>query len=321
LLLVPRRRDTKHELSIRLEGPRAAGARLSAVILRDLLDLVLEGSRKALRLRVEGRSTAPGTSPSWLSEAAGFDVVGLKEGSSIVELEALPLWEAAPSRFQQGDFFLDIDTSRSSLSLFEESFEEALKGQEEADLFDMALLKTLADFSKLFAGGIERIEIADRSAGRMRTLEVKPDRLERVEQLWRKTPQDLRVRLAGRLDTIRHSDRMFTLVLGSGETLRGIAEGVEHGTLTRFFGQTVIVSGRAVFRPSGSVLRLEADRIEPATGDVSLWSRLPVSLLGDLDRRTLYKPQGPRTGINAIFGRWPGDESEAEILQALEEMS
>jgi hypothetical protein len=32
-------------------------------------------------------------------------------------------------------------------------------------------------------------------------------------------------------------------------------------------------------------------------------------------------PQGPRSGINAIFGRWPGDESDEEIMEALERLS
>ena len=33
------------------------------------------------------------------------------------------------------------------------------------------------------------------------------------------------------------------------------------------------------------------------------------------------RPQTATTGINAIFGRWPGDETEEEILAALEELS
>lgn len=35
----------------------------------------------------------------------------------------------------------------------------------------------------------------------------------------------------------------------------------------------------------------------------------------------LRQPQTPTTGINAIFGKWPGDETDAEIQQALDEIS
>jgi hypothetical protein len=40
-----------------------------------------------------------------------------------------------------------------------------------------------------------------------------------------------------------------------------------------------------------------------------------------LDRQALHQPQGPDSGINLLIGKWPGDESEEEILALLEEMS
>lgn len=44
-------------------------------------------------------------------------------------------------------------------------------------------------------------------------------------------------------------------------------------------------------------------------------------LVRKLDLSALDQPQGPTTGVNAIIGKWPGDESEEEILALLEEMS
>jgi len=136
----------------------------------------------------------------------------------------------------------------------------------------------------------------------------------------RQLPPEQRVRLAGRLDIIRYSDRMFTLKLESGVTLRGVAEGIPPETLAGLFGKRVTVSAMAVFRPSGRVLRLQADHIEPAGDDLSLWSVEPRPLWGAAEP-SLRQPQGPRSGLNAIIGRWPGDESEAEITAALEALS
>lgn len=133
-------------------------------------------------------------------------------------------------------------------------------------------------------------------------------------------PREQRVRVAGQLDTIRYSDRMFTLKLDSGVTLLGIAEGVPPETLAGLFGKRVTVSAMAAFRPSGRVLKLHADRIEPAGDDFSLWSVEPRPLRGTA-APPLRQPQGPRSGINAIIGRWPGDESEVEIAAAIEELS
>jgi hypothetical protein len=44
-------------------------------------------------------------------------------------------------------------------------------------------------------------------------------------------------------------------------------------------------------------------------------------LVRKLDIAALHQPQGPDSGINAIIGKWPGDESEEEILALLEELS
>jgi len=35
----------------------------------------------------------------------------------------------------------------------------------------------------------------------------------------------------------------------------------------------------------------------------------------------MRKPQGSKSGINAIVGRWPGEETEEEITAILEEVS
>jgi hypothetical protein len=44
-------------------------------------------------------------------------------------------------------------------------------------------------------------------------------------------------------------------------------------------------------------------------------------LVRKLDLKALHQPQGPDSGLNAVMGKWPGDESEEEILALLEEMS
>ena len=68
------------------------------------------------------------------------------------------------------------------------------------------------------------------------------------------------------------------------------------------------------------VLRIEADNITLATGsDLEIWSAEPVPLGATLDAKTLRKPQGPRSGISAIFGKWPGDETDEEFEALLKD--
>jgi len=130
------------------------------------------------------------------------------------------------------------------------------------------------------------------------------------------------VRIAGTLDALQHSDRMFTLIPESGVQVRGVvaSETIDLAALAALSGRKVLVSGLASLRPSGSLLRVEAERIEPAEEhDVALWSALPRPIFGGpLDERSLRQPQGPRTGVGAILGPLPGGESDEEIIEALE---
>jgi hypothetical protein len=131
-----------------------------------------------------------------------------------------------------------------------------------------------------------------------------------------------RVRIAGKVDEIRYSDRAFTLILQSGEQIRGVLAEGEPEALTPFFGKLAVVDGVAQFRPSGSVLHLDAALLQPASEqDLALWSETPRPLFAPLDLRELMRPQRPTTGINAIIGAWPGDETDEEIFRMLEEMS
>jgi hypothetical protein len=287
-----------------------------APLLRDLLGLLVDGCQQATRLYVDGRSTAPGMVPSWLESAASFSVTALH--AHTIALAAPPLVDVAGEGAPRQEMFAAVPPGKSSLDLLEDSLEDALEGRADSDRYDPPLMATLEGFGKLARYGVEEIQVING-----RTLRIDRRGIEAIRSLRSRTPQDRRVMVAGKLETIRHSDRAFTLVLSSGEVLRGVAtEQIEPSELASLFGKPTLVSGLAKFRPSGSVLRVEAERIEPAAdSDISLWSALPRPLARVLDARTLRKPQGPGSGLAAIFGKWPGTESDEEILRALEEMS
>jgi len=100
--------------------------------------MVAEGSGRALRMRVEGRSTAAGRVPDRLEPATEFDFLGLSDGSCVVNLEAPTLAQAAPRTFAQGSLFLD--NSSSAIRLWQESLADALAADADSDRIE-ALLK------------------------------------------------------------------------------------------------------------------------------------------------------------------------------------
>lgn len=305
--------------TIRLTGTRAQGARIPAPVLRDLTGILVDGARGAVRLRVEGRSFARGSIPTWLMNAADFDVVGIEKGSTVVTIEAPRLIDVAPALFQQQHLFHPFDASRTAIDLLEESIAEAVGGQLDTELYDQPLLAKMKEFDRVLSAGYQDIELG--GAPTDAPVVVRAETVGVVDQLLHKTPQPQSVRVSGRLDLIRYSDRMFVLVMADGQSIKGVAEGIAATKLAELFGSDVTVAGTAVFRPAGRILRLEADDVEAAGDDSAVWSRMPTPLFRSLDSTELRRPQGPRSGVNAIFGRWPGEESDEEFAAAVEALS
>lgn len=282
--------------------------------------MLLDATRGALRLRVEGRSTARGSLPAWLTAAADFDVVAIDAGSTVLIIEAKALSEAVPALFCQQELFEAVDANDSAFGIMEQTLRSAVDGRSDSDLFDQPLLSIFRRFERVLAAGFSSIELTDGKKGAAGVV-VDSTSVAAVDRLIRATPEPQRVRVSGTLDTIRHSDRMFTLLMDDGKAVKGIAEGIAAEQLAVFFGQHVVVAGIAVFRPSGAVLRIEADAIDAAGADAAVWAHLPAPLFPDLASANLRQPQGLRSGVNAIIGRWPGDESESEIAAALRDLS
>jgi len=243
--------------------------------------------------------------------------MSIEEGSTLLSLEAAPVAEAAPQQFAQVALFGGVDGRRSCLDLMADSLDDAVSARVESDLYDDDLLRTFGRFERLFRHGVDLVEVAD-----VRTVRLDRRALTTFETLKKNMPPDQRAVVAGKLDAIRHSDRMFTLVLDDGNAVRGvIANAVDLDLIGNLWGKQVRLSGVAKFRPSGSLLRVEADSLEESTGDASLWAAMPRPMFTELDTRSLRRPQGPRSGIAAILGKWPGEESDDEFLRAVAELS
>jgi hypothetical protein len=108
----------------------------------------------------------------------------------------------------------------------------------------------------------------------------------------------------------------------SGESIRGVLADDDAQMLPAIWGRDAVVTGVAHFRPSGALLRIDAEHIEPGgERDLRLWSSVPRPLFGSGEAPAAPRSQTSRSGIAAIFGQWPGDETDEELLAMLEEIS
>jgi hypothetical protein len=298
---------------ITLRGPAARGSTVSGSVLHGLLGVLLEGCQRVVRLIVEGRSTAAGEAPAWLERVIDFDVSGIEAGSTRLVIEASPLREVLPEML--GVRSLGAETT--ALDLFVRGLSDAVRADVNSALFDLPLLETYAKLERVLRQGFDVIEFVGDPP-----LRLDAASLDAIGRSRLRIPPPRQVRVAGRLASVPHDDRAFTLQLDEGVVRGLVSERVSPAQLARSVGAPVVVSGLAVFRPSGAVLRLEAHRIDEADERAGVWGRMPRPLFEAAEPVVQYRVrQDPRSGLAAIMGKWPGDESDEEIAEILEQLS
>ena len=304
---------------LRLEGPHVSGTKVNGPLLREILTILIDGSQRALRIRTQGRSTARGVLPDWIAAATEFSVQ-IQEGSTVLQIESPSLFDAAPEEFRQSQLFPEIDSARPAIDYLIDSIDAALREDSRTALYDGPFLKFLARLEGIFDHGVTNVEFRRVDGPPTPVLQIQQPSVGQLRRLESRIPRPQRVNVAGMLDTIRHSDRTFVLALAGDHQIRGIAEQCED--LQTFWGKHVLVSGTAHFTVNGSVQRIDADSLRLASErDLSLFSTEPLPITRALEAHELRRSQGPRSGLNAIFGKWPGEENDEEITEALRVLS
>lgn len=98
-----------------------------------------------------------------------------------------------------------------------------------------------------------------------------------AQNLANSTPDSRPMRVTGTLDMIRQSTRTFGLRLESGEEIRGVMEANDpFGTVQEFFGTRLMVFSRAVYRPSGKLLRVDAKDLKKPKNHLPFCSEFPA---------------------------------------------
>ncbi|MBU0703692.1 MAG: hypothetical protein KKC18_07480 [Chloroflexi bacterium] len=310
--------------TVKIEGTPVKGTVVDATVLSDLLSLTIDGAQMALRLRTQGRSTARGVLPKWIQLATKYDVE-IKAGSTVLELTGPTLAEADPEEFGQRDMFPELDPDLTAIDYLGAALDSTLaNGSASTNDYDRGMIDHIRKYGSLFEAGVTSLTYSIPVSGSERSVTISPLEVKAVENLSTQIPPSQQVRVAGKLDSIRHSDTTFGLLVpGSSETVRGIATQKLLESMQRLWTQDVLVTGTAHFASSGKLLRVEAQSLREARDqDLGVFGEKPIPLgRPDDGYSELRVVQGARTGLNAIVGKWPGDEDDAEVESALAEIS
>jgi hypothetical protein len=297
---------------VTLRGPAARGSTISGAALHALLGVLLEACHGAVRLAFERRSSSTAAAASnWVERVVDFDLLGIEAGSTRLVVEARPLGSLMPAAIAQS---MSVDVT--AFDLFLAGLRDAMSAEADGERYDVPLLETYGKLAQILSFGFEEIDIGDPPC------RLDAASLESMTKLRLRVPQPRQVRVSGRLEPVPHDGRAFTMRLGDGVVHGMASPSVTPEQLGALLGAHVVVSGMAVFRPSGAVLRLDAHHIEQADERASVWAQMPRPLFEAAEPAARYRVrQDPQSGLAAIMGKWPGDETDEEISVILERLS
>lgn len=303
-----------------LRGGSPDEVRISAKVLHEALGALFEGVRLATRFAVEGESVRRGPRPSWLDSVCEFDVRGLSAGSTVIAMEAGTLKELAPERFSaevQPSLFGESGSrvgEQTAIDIFGQRLAAALESERDEILADRALLDAYVKFARISGRGCDEISL-EGIRGRAAPLVIRSNDARRIEFLRDETPESHAARVAGTLDTVSASHADVVLTLKDGTRVPARMEEHDVEVLRSLLGKEVVVSGMAHYRPSGRLLFLDVEALDSARPEDRIFEKAPAArrqkvILGPPD-------SSEASGVAAFFGVWPGDETDAQLLEAL----
>jgi len=309
--------------TIRLRGPQHFGRRVPSRAFGRVLNAIPEAVRQSVRMRFEGRSRAKGPRPPWLTAAADIRFLGHDgEDDTVLHFESPTLGEAAPRLYAQREIWpTRPDPADTGFDLLADVLMDIAVRNADSDLYDRPLLDSVAGFKAVLGDTFGELVVAVRRHPAESAAVLTPAVADAARSLHRETPGTRQVRVVGKLDMLRASTRSFGVILDDGQEVRGVLTEGEIGAISSLMNQRVVVLGRAVFRPSGGLLRVDAGAVAATEDDGAFFSAIPKPVRMNFSLRDEVRDRQHKFGVAAIIGKWPGDESDEQIAEALKELN
>ena len=230
-------------------------------------------------------------------------------GSVAAELfEQQLLWDDGPK------------PEETAFELFGAAVNDVRKRRTESNRFDPPMLRRISSYRRILARGLERIGMPDTTLAEHAEIDVAT--VNAATELSAATPHARRVRVAGRLDLMGKSQSVLKLHLPGNAIVTALWEGEQPvESLHSFFNREVVIEGAGVFRPSGSLLRIDADAIAAAGAQDDFFRTVPKAAVERNYRKLARLRPGEPSVYARILGSIPAEESDEEFAAAVEELS
>lgn len=280
------------------------------------MDALLLMAERATRLLAEGRGKGWGPKPSWLRATLDFTFVGLRRGSTLLDLKAPCLGDTADRKVFQGHLWRDpLRPEDTALDLAAYAIKEARDGNPSGARFDRSVLQAIQGLGQ--AAGTAGVRYELEALDGVGAGFVLDDQIcQKLAPISEDIPAPKAYIVSGRLDQIMHRDGHFRLIFEKGKKLTGRVDSkfIDIESLRPHWGKPTTIEGIVSFRSDGRARLIEARRIRVRSNGDCVFDELPTqSKLIDTDLEKKAAAFDPMT----IIGKWPGDESVEELLSLL----
>jgi hypothetical protein len=309
--------------TVSLKGLPTPKGTITFSALKEIIDILSEGSERALRLALEGASVKRGSPPGWLSKSTDFVLRGIKKGSTVLEFEAPTLGSIAEEQIQQIDLWNHVPLpDETAITILTKSVRDAEKENLDSETYDRGVLETLLGFKKLFNGEDLKFQLqsVQRTSDRF---SIDRSSYQKFDRIRNETPEPQAVLLTGFLNMIQHSQKRFELTLEDGKTVRGrIQESfINVEQIRNLWGKKVTVKGTLQYTPSKKPRYLDAEVITAKQKGDDVFNTIPLVFPAHDQLVQAQKNISSQSVVSDIWGQWPGDEAIDDLLNDLKATS
>lgn len=313
------------ERSFRLEAKEGLGARPRPELIGPVLSHLHSTLQDTVRMGFLHSSRPRGKVPAHLQAAvdvrySGHTAVG--ESATLLHFQVPRFSTAAPDMFRQQRLWDDgPEPEQTVFELLGSALVDVAARRKDSNRFDQGLLRRFVGYRRLFTRGhLTRIALPDIVGIESACLDAAVTGA--AGELSADTPASQRVRVVGRLDVLGASQGVLKLEVRPGVLVTGLWDGqAAMDSLKDLFNRDVVVEGMAVFRPSGSLLRVDVRAIAPAAAADDYFRTVPSASSQTDATKTVRLRPGESSPYARIQGRIPVEESDEDFLAAIDALS
>lgn len=313
------------ERTFRLEAPSGLGGKPRPELIGPVLTHLHKTLQDTVRMGFLHSSRARGRVPRSIKAAAEVRYLGhaqANDDATLLRFEVAPFGEVAADLFAQTKLWDDGPRpEQTAFELLGAALDDVDSQRAESSRFDPNLLRRISGYRQMFRPkALSRIVLIDTTLPRQTKLDASV--VAAADALSNATPKPRRVRVSGRLDLMGASQGVLKLHVASGGLVTALWEGNESiDELTPLFNRDVVCEGIGVFRPSGSLLRIDAVSIALAEAQDHAFAHVPRAVPVSDVKRTVRLRSGEAPVYSQFLGSIPAEENDQEFAAAVEAMS